>query len=201
MQYKVGMAMALPLNTQEEQAQRKAKKFSLWLGMIGLFMMFAALSSGFIVYTQGGVDKGLKTLLPSTFIYSTVVIVLSSLTMHFAYQAAKKEEKSKQIGLSSATIALGIAFFVLQFQAWGILTERGVYFINTNASQSFIYIFTGFHLAHIAAGIIVVLRALLGAAKGISSVNNVFRMDLATIFWHFLGILWIYIYVFLLLNQ
>lgn len=201
MQYKVGMAMALPLNTQEEQAQRKAKKFSLWLGMIGLFMMFAALSSGFIVYTQGGVDKGLKTLMPSTFIYSTVVIVLSSLTMHLAYLAAKKEEKSKQIGLSSATIALGIVFFVLQFQAWGILTERGVYFINTNASQSFIYIFTGFHLAHIAAGIIVVLRALLGAAKGISSVNNVFRMDLATIFWHFLGILWIYIYVFLLLNQ
>lgn len=201
MQYKVGMAMALPLNTQEEQAQRKAKKFSLWLGMIGLFMMFAALSSGFIVYTQGGVDKGLKTLMPSTFIYSTVVIVLSSLTMHLAYLAAKKEERSKQIGLSVATIALGIAFFVLQFQAWSVLTERGVYFINTNASQSFIYIFTGFHLAHIAAGLIVVLRALIGAAKGISSVNNVFRMDLATIFWHFLGILWIYIYVFLLLNQ
>ena len=193
--------MALPLNTQEEQAQRKAKKFSLWLGMIGLFMMFAALSSGFIVYTQGGVDKGLKTLMPSTFIYSTVVIVLSSLTMHLAYLAAKKEERSKQIGLSLATIALGIAFFVLQFQAWSVLTERGVYFINTNASQSFIYIFTGFHLAHIAAGLIVVLRALIGAAKGISSVNNVFRMDLATIFWHFLGILWIYIYVFLLLNQ
>jgi cytochrome c oxidase subunit 3 len=193
--------MALPLNTQEEQAQRKAKKFSLWLGMIGLFMMFAALSSGFIVYTQGGIDKGLKTILPNSFIYSTIVIVLSSLTMHLAYLASKKEQRSKQIGLIGVTIALGIGFFILQVQSWSILTERGVYFINTNASQSFIYIFTGMHLAHIGAGLLVLLRAWWGASKGIPTVLNVFRMDLATIFWHFLGILWIYIYVFLLLNQ
>lgn len=185
----------------EEIAQRKAKKFSLWLGMIGMFMMFAALSSGFIVYTQGGIDKGLKTLLPDEFIYSTSLIVISSLTMFLASRAAKNMDFRKQIIYLIVTMALGIGFFVLQMDAWSTLTARGIYFINTNASQSFIYIFTGLHLAHIIAGLLVLLRALIGKLKNIPQINNVFRMELASIFWHFLDVLWIYIYVFLLLNQ
>lgn len=185
----------------EDIARKKAKKFSLWLGMIGMFMMFAALSSGFIVYTQGGFDKGIKTLLPNAFIYSTILIVISSLTMHLSYKAAQKMAFTRQIGLLVLTILLGIGFFIIQVEAWGILTERGIYFINTNASQSFIYIFTGMHLAHIIAGLFVLLRALIGKLRKIPQIDNVFRMELAAIFWHFLDALWIYIYVFLLLNQ
>jgi cytochrome c oxidase subunit 3 len=180
---------------------RKAKKFSLWLGLIGMFMMFAALSSGFIVYTASGVDKGIKTILPHAFIYSTIAIILSSVTMHLAFQAAKSGNLTRQKLLLLFTLVLGLVFFVLQLNAWGILTERGIYFINNNASQSFIYIFTGLHLAHIIAGIIVLLRCYIGAAKPITHDYNVFRMDLGAIFWHFLDLLWIYIYVFLLLNQ
>ena len=186
---------------REELIQQKAKRFNLWLGMIGMFMVFAALSSGFIVYSQAGVDKGLKTLLPNAFIYSTLLIVLSSLTMHLALKAAKETAFGRQNVLLLATIVLGVGFFVMQVHAWGILTERGVVFVNSNASQSFIYIFTGMHLAHIIAGLIVLLRALIGRLRNIPQVRNVFRMSLAAIFWHFLGILWIYIYVFLLLNQ
>lgn len=185
----------------EDIAQRKAKKFNLWLGMIGMFMMFAALSSGFIVYTQGGLDKGIKTILPNAFIYSTALIVISSLTMHLAYRAAQRMEFRKQMILLIATIVLGIAFFIVQMEAWSTLTARGIYFINTNASQSFIYIFTGLHLAHILVGLLVLLRALIGKLRNIPQINNVFRMELASIFWHFLDVLWIYIYVFLLLNQ
>ena len=189
------------LKINEVLQQRKAKRFSLWLGLIGMFMMFAALSSGFIVYTASGVDKGIKTILPQAFIYSTIVIIVSSLTLHLAYKAAKAGELAKQKVLLIATILLGIVFFALQVHAWGVLTDQGVYFINNNASQSFIYIFTGLHLAHIFAGLIVLIRAFTGASKPISQDKNVFRMDLAVIFWHFLDLLWIYIYVFLLLNQ
>jgi cytochrome c oxidase subunit III len=189
------------IELEELEKQRKAKKFNLWLGMIGMFMMFAALSSGFIVYTASGVDKGIKTILPQTFIYSTVVIIISSLTLHLAYKASKSNLLGKQKLLLLITIILGIVFFILQVQSWNVLTEQGVYFINNNASQSFIYIFTGLHLAHIIAGILVLVRAFFGATKTITPVNNVFRMDLAVIFWHFLDLLWIYIYVFLLLNQ
>jgi cytochrome c oxidase subunit 3 len=191
----------LHTQTVEEIAQRKAKKFNLWLGMIGMFMMFAALSSGFIVYTEGGMNKGIKTILPNAFIYSTAIIVVSSLTMHLAQKAAKQLDRNKQKFYLIVTMVLGVVFFYLQTEAWSILTERGVYFINTNASQSFIYIFTGLHLAHILAGLFVLLRALIGILKSIPQIDNVFRMELATIFWHFLDLLWIYIYVFLLLNQ
>ncbi len=186
--------------TDEKLVKRKAQKFNLWLGMLGMFMMFAALSSGFIVYTASGVDKGIKTLLPDTFVYSTIVIVVSSLTMFLAHKAAKNGDSSKQKLLLVVTFVLGIVFFAFQVHAWNVLTERGVYFVNNNASQSFIYIFTGMHLAHIIAGLIVLIGAIIGANK-LSKDGNLFRMDLASIFWHFLDLLWIYIYVFLLLNQ
>jgi len=187
---------------QEEVLQvRKAKKFNLWLGMIGMFMMFAALSSGFIVYTASGVDKGIKTILPQTFIYSTIVIIISSLTVTLAHKASKAGDNAKQKLYLLLTIVLGIVFFGLQVDSWKILTDQGVFFINNNASQSFIYVFTGLHLAHIIAGLFVLIRVLVGVMNGIPKDNNVFRMDLATIFWHFLDLLWIYIYVFLLLNQ
>ena len=195
------IAMAQYTQNKEDLAQQKAKKFNLWLGMIGMFMMFAALSSGFIVYTAGGADRGIKTILPDAFIYSTLLIVASSVTMQLAYVAAKKTRFSQQKALLAATLLLGIGFFVIQVYAWGILTSRGIVFVNNNASQSFIYVFTGMHLAHITAGIIVLARALAGRVRRINQVNNIFRMDLATLFWHFLGFLWIYIYVFLLLNQ
>src|SRR5690606_20608697 len=186
---------------EEEQRIRKAKKFNLWLGMIGMFMMFAALSSGFIVYTASGVDKGIKTLLPQTFVYSTVVIVISSLTLHLAYRAAHAAALAKQKLFLLCTIVLGIVFFVLQVHAWQVLTGQGVFFINNNASQSFVYVFTGLHLLHIIAGLIVLFRCFVGVVKSIPQANNIFRMDLAALFWHFLALLWIYIYVFLLLNQ
>lgn len=186
--------------TDEKLVQRKAQKFNLWLGMLGMFMMFAALSSGFIVYTASGVDKGIKTLLPNALLYSTLVIVVSSLTMFLAHRAAKNGESSKQRLFLIATFILGVVFFALQVHAWNVLIDRGVYFVNNNASQSFIYVFIWMHLAHIIAGLIVLIGAVIGANK-LSKDGNLFRMDLASIFWHFLDLLWIYIYVFLLLNQ
>ena len=195
------LSMAGYTENKEDLSQNKARKFALWLGIIGMFMMFAALSSGFIVYTAGGAGRGIKTILPDLFLYSTAVLVLSSVTMHLAYRAAKTLAFDRQKWWLLVTIALGIVFFYLQFRAWGVLTDRGVVFINNNASQSFIYVFTGMHLLHIVAGILVLVRALTGRIRNIPQNRNVFRMELAAIFWHFLDALWIYIYVFLLLNQ
>lgn len=179
----------------------KAKKFSLYVFLVVSFMLFAAWSSGFIVYSAGGEDKGLKTLLPTTFIYSTVSILLSSVCMHLAYAASKVGNIAKQRLWLGITILLGCLFFFLQYSAWMELARNGVMFINNNASQSFIYVFVWAHQAHIFAGIIVLLNAFFKASNGNPLIKNRFRMELATIFWHFLDILWIYIYVFLLLNQ
>jgi cytochrome c oxidase subunit 3 len=164
-------------------------------------MLFAGLTSAFIVYTAGSVDRGLKIILPQIFKYSTAVIVISSITMHMAYLSAKRLEFGKQKLYLILTIILGILFFFFQLQAWRILVQQGVYFSNYNASQSFIYVFTGAHLVHIFAGILMLINALAGRLKNIPQIKNLFRLELTSIFWHFIDILWIYLYVFLLLNQ
>lgn len=193
--------MVQPTDNNDYLTSLKAKKFSLYVFLVVSFMLFAAWTSGFIVYTEGGVDKGLKALLPTTFIYSTLTIVCSSLFMHLANVAAKAGNLGKQRLWLGITIALGSLFFVLQYHAWMELAQNGIVFINNNASQSFIYVFVWAHQAHIVAGVIVLLNAFFKTRNKQPLMKNQFRMELATIFWHFLDILWIYIYVFLLLNQ
>ncbi|MVN21144.1 cytochrome c oxidase subunit 3 [Mucilaginibacter arboris] len=185
----------------KEKLNLQPKKFNMWLFIITSFMLFAAFTSGFIVYTQGSADKGIKIILPHAFIYSTIVILLSSGTMYLAFRAAKQLQFSKQRQYLWLTLILGIGFFCLQFYAWTVLVKMGVYLINPNASQSFIYIFTGVHLVHILAGLILVINSLVGSYKNAPPVKNIFRLEMASIFWHFVDILWIYLYVFLLLNQ
>ncbi|WP_187774760.1 heme-copper oxidase subunit III [Pedobacter sp. BS3] len=187
--------------TEQDRQNLKAKKFLVWLFIVSSFILFAGFTSGFIVYTAGSPNRGIKTILPHTFIYSTAIIILSSVTMHLAYLSGKRLQFGKQKLFLVLTILLGIAFFYAQLTAWGTLIKQGVYFINYNASQSFIYVFTGMHLLHIFAGLIMVLTALIGKIRNISQVRNMFRLETTSIFWHFIDILWIYIYVFLLLNQ
>lgn len=185
----------------QDMQSLKARKFLMWLFVISSFMMFAALTSGFIVYTEGNAERGIKVLLPKAFIYSSIIILLSSLTMHLAYLAGRKLDFSKQKLYTVLTILLGIAFFFSQYNAWSVLTEAGAFFVNYNASQSFIYVFTGAHLLHIFAGIIMLIYSLVGKIRNIPQVRNLFRLEVTSIFWHFIDILWIYLYVFLLLNQ
>ncbi len=185
----------------EDVQNYKARKFLMWLFIISSFMMFAALTSGFIVYTEGNAERGIKVLLPKAFIYSTVIIIISSITMHLAYLSAKKLQFGKQKLYTVLTILLGIAFFFSQYSAWQVLTDSGAFFVNYNASQSFIYVFTGAHLLHIFGGILMLLYSLIGKMRNIPQIRNLFRVEVTSLFWHFIDILWIYLYVFLLLNQ
>ena len=186
---------------EQDRENFKARKFMMWLFLVSSFIYFAGLTSGFIVYTAGDPSRGIKTLLPDVFKYSTSVIILSSLTMHLAYLAGKRLQFQKQNVWLILTALLGIIFFVLQTRAWSILFNQGVPFVNINASHSFIYVFTASHLLHIAVGVILLLRALKFNLSKISPVKNTFRLEVTSIFWHFIDILWIYLYVFLLLNQ
>lgn len=185
----------------QDRENLKARKFMMWLFLVSSFIFFAGLTSGFIVYTAGDPSRGIKFLLPEVFKYSTAVILLSSGTMHLAYNAGKKLQFVKQNLYLGLTITLGFAFLLLQFQAWVTLFNQGVTFVNPNASNSFIYVFTAAHLLHIIVGIVLLFKALTGKLISISPVRNTFRLEVTSIFWHFIDILWIYLYVFLLLNQ
>ena len=190
-----------PTFSEPDKQNLKARKFLVWLFIVSSFIFFAGLTSGYIVYTAGDPSRGIKTILPKVFLYSSLVILASSITMHLAYLSGKRLQLQKQKLFLGITASLGIVFFILQIQGWKQLVNQDVFFVSQNASQSFIYIFTGAHLAHIFAGILVVLTCLLGAVRKIPQVKNIFRLETTSIFWHFLDILWIYLYVFLLLNQ
>ncbi len=189
------------IQKNNDRLDLEPKKFNMWIFIFTSFMFFAALTSGFIVYS-GGKGHGLNVIMPAAFLYSTVIIVLSSGTLFLASQAAKGLQIAKQRTFLWLTLALGLGFFAMQIYAMYILAYKmQVYFINDNASRSFVYVFAAAHLAHIFAAILMLLNALTGAYKNIPQVRNLYKMQMTSIFWHFLGIIWIYLYVFLLLNQ
>jgi len=186
---------------QEDRQNLGAKKFNMWIFIFTSFMFFAALTSGFIVYS-GGKGHGLDVIMPRAFMYSTAVIIFSSITLFIAARAARQLQFKKQRQFLWLTFFLGIAFFAIQIYAWYVLTYKmGVYFVNPNASRTFIYVFSGMHLLHVIAALLVLLNAIRGTYRNIPQVRNLFKMEMASIFWHFLDIIWIYLYVFLLLNQ
>jgi len=86
-------------------------------------------------------------------------------------------------------------------EAWVSLYQSGAFLVNNNAAISIIYIVSGIHLLHILAGLLLILSTLLGAYGKIATERLQFRMEVSSIFWHFIDILWIYLYVFLLLNS
>jgi cytochrome c oxidase subunit III len=186
---------------QEDKLNLGAKKFSMWIFILTSAMLFAAFTSGFIVYS-GGRGHGLNVILPQAFKYSTAVIILSSITLVMASRAAKGLQFGKQRLYLWLTFFLGIVFFAIQIYAWYVLTfKMQVYFSNPNASRSFIYVFSGMHLLHILAALVLLLSTIWASYKNVPQVRNLFKMEMTSIFWHFLDIVWICLYVFLLLNQ
>ena len=193
--------MMAQIQQEKDRLSLAPKKFVMWLFVFASFMIFAAFTSGFIVYA-GGKGHGLNVILPDVFKISTAVIVISSVTLFLATRAAKRLEFGKQRLFLWLTFALGIIFCGIQLDGWYILTSKmGIYFVNPNASRSFIYILTGVHMVHIFAGLLFLVGALITSYRNKPQAINLYRMEISSIFWHFLDIIWIYLYVFLLLNQ
>jgi cytochrome c oxidase subunit 3 len=115
-------------------------------------------------------------------------------------RSAKKGEVTKQKNYLVITIILGLGFLLGQYFAWKQLVANGIYFAG-NPAESFLYVISGFHAFHIIAGILLLLFALTGIFSKINQTKNIFRMEISTIFWHFIDILWIYLFVFLLINR
>ena len=139
--------------------------------------------------------------MPQAFLYSTILVVASSITLQWAYIQTKRLNFAKQRTGLYITLVLGLAFIGSQIYGWIVLTNLGAFFTSSNASISFVYVFTLFHILHIIAGLILMIGAVSSSYKSVPNVLNLFRMEITIVFWHFVDILWIYLYVFLLLNQ
>ena len=179
----------------EETLSVNPRKFILWLFIVSILMLFASFTSAYLVRRAEG--NWLEFTVPVVFGYSTVVLLVSSLTMHLAYLSAKKDNFNALRISISVTFALGIVFLYMQFQGWVELVSNNVFFVG-NPAGSFIYVFTGMHAFHLISGLIVLVFALTAAFRFRIHATSLEQIQVASTYWHFLDVLWIYLYFFLL---
>ncbi|MFD2572279.1 heme-copper oxidase subunit III [Spirosoma soli] len=178
----------------EETLSMNPRKFILWLFIVSIIMLFAAMTSAYLVRRAEG--NWLDYDIPSVFTYSSIVLVISSLTMHWAYLSAKKDNFGSLKTAITVTFALGMAFLYMQFQGWVELVNQKVFFVG-NPSGSFMYIFTGLHGFHLISGLIVLVFALVASFRLKVHAKSLNQIEIASTYWHFLDILWLYLFLFL----
>ena len=188
----------LSYSEEQRQIREKVSVPLLWVSMISMVMIFAALTSAYIVRMKKG--DWMEFQLPQLFYVSTAIIILSSVTMNWAVASARKNDY-KNIKLASfITLLLGLAFVIFQFKAWGFLVDQKIVFAGkySNAAGSFLYALTGLHMAHLIGGIIALMVVSVKSAGRKYNSDNMLGIRLCAIFWHFLDALWIFLFLFLL---
>ncbi len=171
-------------------------KFALWVAMGSIVMMFAALTSAYIVKKNQG--NWLAFDLPKIFWFSSVVILTSSLTIHLAIKAFKAREMGRYRTLITTTAALGVLFIVLQYLGFRDLEGHNIALVGlkSNSSASFLFVITGLHMLHVLGGVVALLVIFARAFRThIKSYNSV-PVEIVGIYWHFVDALWIYLFIF-----
>ena len=176
--------------------ENNAKKQLLWIGMGSILMFFGGLTSAYIVRKPEG--NWLEFVLPEYFTLSTIIIVLSSIILFFVKAQLRKNNSAFQLVLS--VLLLGLLFTFFQFKGWQQLIAQGVYLTGegSNASGSFLYVLTLAHLVHLFGGLIALLYVTIQSKKKVFTIENSLAIDLTSVYWHFLALLWLF--VFALLN-
>jgi cytochrome c oxidase subunit III len=175
------------------------KKFGMWLFLASVIMLFASLTSAYIVRQAEG--NWVFFELPQIFYSTTIVVLLSSVTMQWAYFAARKDELRTVRIMMTATAVLGLAFLAGQMKGWYVdMAGQGIHFVG-NPSGSFVIVLVVLHGVHLVSAIVFVLVVLGASMKGKVRSANLAQIEMCATYWHFLGGLWLYLFVFLLLNR
>ncbi len=189
--------MDLTQGTQEEKNNR-AKKMMLWFGIISLIMSFMGWTSAFIVSSSR--PDWLKDFeLPNAFLISTVVIIISSISFILAKKALKSGNRSMTTLWLFVTLILGIIFIFNQFSGFQQIIDLGYNFTGptSNVTMSYIYLIAIVHILHVVVGLICLLVVIYNHFKQKYDVTKMLGFELAATFWHFIDILWVYLFLFL----
>jgi cytochrome c oxidase subunit 3 len=179
-------------------------RFNLWLAIVSMLMIFAAFTSAYII-KKGDANNWITIQLPTLFTYSTIVIIVSSITMQAAYFSFKKNNVYVYRACIIATCILGATFLKLQLDGWQQLSGSGVK-LSGHPAGSFIYVISGAHFVHVIGGVItLIVFSVRAFTKYHSPVDTLLLninpdkqigVELITTYWHFVGILWIYLFIF-----
>lgn len=186
--------------TTEEQKSRTARSYKLILlfAMVSMTMMFAGLTSAFVV-SKSRADWLKDFQLPTAFFYSTAVIIGCSVTFYLAKKSIQKNNQSKTTLFLLSTLVLGILFVVLQFVGFGQIVDNGYYFTGSGSSitTTFLYVVTVVHMIHLAGGVISLLIIIYNHFKQKYNSSQTLGIELGAMYWHFLDLLWVYLFLFL----
>jgi cytochrome c oxidase subunit 3 len=189
--------MDLTEGTLQEKNIR-AKKMMLWFGIASLIMSFAGWTSAYVVSSTR--EDWLKDFqLPDPFIISTLLILISSLTFILAKKAINKDNRSQTTLFLFLTLFLGIFFIINQFKGFQDIIDAGYNFTGptSNVTMSYIYLIAVVHILHVVVAIISLLVVIYNHFKQRYSSKNLLGLELAATFWHFVDILWLYLFLFL----
>lgn len=183
----------------EQKGKIHPYKFTLWVALGSIVMMFAGFTSAYIVKRNQANWQGFD--LPVIFMYSTAVILVSSVTMQLAVRKFKERRMDLYRRFILLTALLGIAFIVMQWTGFQTLSENGIKLVGagSNVSGSFLAVIAGVHMAHVLGGVIALLIMLRRAFSSSTRTYSPVGAEVAATYWHFVDFLWIYLYIFLTL--
>jgi cytochrome c oxidase subunit III len=193
------MSVSIEIGKVSEQDKKiHPHKFTLWVGIASIIMMFAGLTSAYLVKREQPGWTGFEA--PLAFYYSTAVILLSSLTIRLAGKAFHDRRMIRYKNLITTTGLLGLLFMALQFLGFRHLWMNGMVLRGAGAAQ-FLYIIAGLHALHVLAGVIALLTLFFRARNPRIRSYNAVPVEVVSTFWHFVDALWIYLFVFFLVIQ
>ncbi len=180
----------------EQKNRIHPHKFTLWIALASIVMMFAGLTSAYIV--KRNLSNWITFDLPIIFWYSTAIIILSSITIIISRNAFRQREMKTYRRWLVVTLILGIAFVFLQYVGFTRLWQSGIT-LTRNVSFSFLYIIVGLHALHVVAGVIALIIILVKAFSIKNKNYSPVQIDLMNTYWHFVDLLWIYLLLFLVI--
>ncbi len=168
------------------------------LALVAILMFFMALTSSFIVRKGLGGDWQ-PVSLPSVLWVNTGILLVSSFTIELARRRLAGADAAGFRLWWALTTALGLAFLAGQLLAWRQLVAAGA-FLKSNPSSSFFYTLTASHGVHLLGGIIALLYVAVRSFEK-AQVTRAVAAEVASIYWHFMDGLWIFLFLLLYLGR
>lgn len=177
----------------EQRKKIHPHKFTLWVALGSIIMMFAGLTSAYVVKRD---QPGWTTFpIPRAFWYSTAVILVSSLTIQMSLKAFKDREMQRYKNMLTLTAVLGILFVTMQYIGFREIWRTGITFHGSGGGQ-FLYIIAGLHAVHVMGGVIALVITVARAFATRTRSYNSVPVELLSTYWHFVDLLWIYLFIF-----
>jgi cytochrome c oxidase subunit 3 len=189
---------ALNEHTTSLPEKKKLHQFQilLWVGLGSIIMAFAGLTSAYIVKKSQA--NWLDFDLPNVFWASTAIILVSSFTMQMAVKKYKEQQLNQYQGFMTLTAILGVVFLIMQYQGFMTLEANNIALTGprSNSAGSFLLVITSFHMLHVLGGVVALVMVTIRAFSTKTKTYNALPVELASTYWHFVDILWIYLFVF-----